>query len=104
MKNFQIFFPHRLPCHARRVDYFGSILSQCLEQNPQLCMIKLSGFPSPTVSVYELYLLILVSLRMNKERKRVEIVCIVMNGKHVDDAMMKKGKFGKICGDAGPKK
>lgn len=31
-------------------------------------MIKLSGFPSPTVSVYELYLLILVSLWKEREK------------------------------------
>lgn len=60
-----------LPCHAQTDDCSGSILSQCREQSPQLHMIKLSGFPSPTVSVYELYLLILVSLYGEK------IVCIV---------------------------
>lgn len=64
--------PFCLPCHAQTVDYFGSTLCRCLEQSPQLRMIKLSGFPSPTVSVYELYLLILVSLWRERERGESE--------------------------------
>lgn len=64
-------FNSLLPCHAQTLDYFGSTLCRCLEQSPQLRMIKLSGFPSPTVSVYELYLLILVSLYIwRREREK----------------------------------
>lgn len=66
--------------HVQRLDYFGSIWCRCRARSPRLRTIKLSGFPSPTVSVYELYLLILASLlsRWKKKRaERVKIVCIV---------------------------
>lgn len=58
--------------HVRRLDYFGSIWCRCRARSPRLRTIKLSGFPSPTVSVYELYLLILASLLSRNGEKREE--------------------------------
>ena len=52
---------------ARRLDYFASIWCQYREQSLPLHTIKLSGFPSPTVSVYEQYLLILASLLSHRK-------------------------------------
>lgn len=57
-----------LQCPARRPDCSASTWCPCPAQNRRLRTIKLSDSPSPTVLVYELYLLILASLLMSAVR------------------------------------